>query len=139
MADMSMAFDWTSIALGLAGAAVPLLAVCWQLQRRLTARMTGWELLEERLATAQLAQEGLAAQLDASRDEISDLSQANAAKQADLAAVRREVELLHIDRAGGVEPDLAAVLQLHVAPLPGTLALCWCVPPTAPCNPRRRA
>ncbi len=70
----------------------------WQLQRRLTARTTGWELLEERLATAQLAQEGLAAQLDASRDEISDLSQANAAKQADLAAVRREVELLQIDR-----------------------------------------
>jgi len=95
---MSMVFDWTSIALGLAGAAVPLLAVCWQLQRRLTASMTGWELLEERLATAQLAQEGLAAQLDASRDEISDLSQANAAKQADLAAVRREVELLQIDR-----------------------------------------
>ena len=98
MADMAMAFDWTSIALGLAGAAVPLLAVCWQLQRRLAARMAGWELLEERLTTAQLAQEGLAAQLDASRDEISDLSQANAAKQADLAAVRREVELLQIDR-----------------------------------------
>ena len=77
---------------------MPLLAVCWQLQRRLAARMAGWELLEERLATAQLAQEGLAAQLDASRDEISDLSQANAAKQADLAAVRREVELLQIDR-----------------------------------------
>ena len=54
-----MAFDWTSIALGLAGAAVPLLAVCWQLQRRLTARTTGWELLEERLATAQLAQTAL--------------------------------------------------------------------------------
>ncbi|OTH89335.1 DNA recombination protein RmuC, partial [Pseudomonas aeruginosa] len=86
------------MALGLAGAAVPLLALCWQLQRRLTARTTGWELLEERLATAQLAQEGLAAQLDASRDEISDLSQANAAKQADLAALRREVELLQIDR-----------------------------------------
>ena len=98
MAEMAMVFDWTSIALGLAGAAVPLLAVCWQIQRRLTARMAGWELLEERLATAQLAQEGLAAQLDASRDEISDLSQANAAKQADLAAVRREVELLQIDR-----------------------------------------
>ncbi|MBS7675641.1 hypothetical protein KIN13_19760, partial [Vibrio cholerae] len=31
-------------------------------------------------------------------DEISDLSQANAAKQADLAALRREVELLQIDR-----------------------------------------
>ncbi len=56
MADMAMAFDWTSIALGLAGAAVPLLAVCWQLQRRLAARMAGWELLEERLTTAQRAQ-----------------------------------------------------------------------------------
>jgi len=98
MADMAMAFDWTSIALGLAGAAVPLLAVCWQLQRRLSARMAGWEVLEVRLANAQLAQEGLAAQLDASRDEISDLSQANTAKQADLAALRREVELLQIDR-----------------------------------------
>lgn len=59
----------------------PLLALCWQLQRRLTARTTGWELLEERLLAAQLAQEGLAAQLDASRDEISDLSQANAANK----------------------------------------------------------
>ena len=98
MAEMAMVFDWTSIALGLAGAAVPLVALCWQIQRRLTARMAGWELLEERLTIAQLAQEGLTAQLDASRDEISDLSQANAAKQADLAAVRREVELLQIDR-----------------------------------------
>lgn len=93
-----MAFDWTSVVLGLAAAGLPLLGLCWQIQRRLSARMAGWELLEERLATAQLAQEGLAAQLDASRDEISDLSQANAAKQADLAAVRREVELLQIDR-----------------------------------------
>ncbi|WP_443693861.1 DNA recombination protein RmuC [Pseudomonas protegens] len=55
-------------------------------------------MLEERLATAQLAQEGVAAQLDASRDEVSDLSQANALKQADLAALRREVELLQIER-----------------------------------------
>ena len=93
-----MAFDWTSVALGLAAAALPLMVLCWQIQRRLNARSAGWELLEERLATAQMAQEGLAAQLDASRDEISDLSQANAAKQADLAAVRREVELLQIDR-----------------------------------------
>ena len=93
-----MAFDWTSMALGLAGAALPLLALCWQVQRRLNERVAGRELLEERLAMAQLAQEGLAAQLDASRDEVSDLSQANAAKQADLAAMRREVELLQIDR-----------------------------------------
>ncbi|MBC2657326.1 DNA recombination protein RmuC [Pseudomonas sp. MSSRFD41] len=55
-------------------------------------------MLEERLATAQMAQEGLLAQLDASRDEVSDLSQANALKQADLAALGREVELLQIER-----------------------------------------
>ncbi|MFA2531464.1 DNA recombination protein RmuC [Pseudomonas chlororaphis] len=55
-------------------------------------------MLEERLATALLAQDGLSAQLDACRDEISDLGQANAVKQADLAAVRREVELLQIER-----------------------------------------
>ncbi|MGY3644452.1 DNA recombination protein RmuC [Pseudomonas sp. PK-RTE-24] len=55
-------------------------------------------MLEERLAMAQLAQDGLTAQLEASRDEIADLGQANAAKQADLAALRREVELLQIER-----------------------------------------
>ncbi|WP_459749830.1 DNA recombination protein RmuC [Pseudomonas sp. 3A(2025)] len=51
-------------------------------------------MLDERLSMSQLAQDGLNAQLDASRDEISDLSEANAARQADLAALRREVELL---------------------------------------------
>ncbi|WP_205350879.1 DNA recombination protein RmuC [Pseudomonas fluorescens] len=55
-------------------------------------------MLEERLAMAQLAQDGLTAQLEANRDEIADLGQANAAKQADLAALRREVELLQIER-----------------------------------------
>ncbi|WP_167344887.1 MULTISPECIES: DNA recombination protein RmuC [Pseudomonas] len=55
-------------------------------------------MLNERLNTAQLAQEGLSAQLEASRDEISDLGQANAAKQAELAALRREVELSQLER-----------------------------------------
>ncbi|WP_169859063.1 DNA recombination protein RmuC [Pseudomonas lundensis] len=55
-------------------------------------------MLEERLNMAQLAQEGLNAQLDASRDEISDLGQANAVKQAELAALSREVELLQVER-----------------------------------------
>jgi DNA recombination protein RmuC len=90
--------DVTSLLLGLAGAALPLLVLAWQLQRRASSSQTELSLLEERLATAQLAQEGLAAQLDASRDEVSDLSQANALKQADLAALRREVELLQIER-----------------------------------------
>nr|WP_263010911.1 DNA recombination protein RmuC [Pseudomonas chlororaphis] len=72
--------------------------LAWQLQRRASSSQSELSVLEERLATAQLAQEGLAAQLDASRDEVSDLSQANALKQADLAALRREVELLQIER-----------------------------------------
>lgn len=93
-----MAMDLTSALLGLAGAALPLVALAWQLQRRLSSRQTELSLLEERLATALLAQDGLNAQLDACRDEISDLGQANAVKQADLAAVRREVELLQIER-----------------------------------------
>ncbi len=93
-----MAMDLTSILLGLAGAALPLLALAWQLQRRASTSQADVALLEERLAMAQMAQDGLNAQLEASRDEIADLAQANAAKQADLAAVRREVELLQIER-----------------------------------------
>ncbi|NYS40225.1 DNA recombination protein RmuC, partial [Pseudomonas syringae pv. actinidiae] len=92
-----MALDLNSLLLGLAAAALPLLAFLWQLQRRLALRQAESALLDERLSTAQMAQEGLNAQLDASRDEVSDLSQANAAKQADLAALRREVELLRQD------------------------------------------
>ena len=93
-----MAMDLTSALLGLAGAGLPLLVLAWQFQRRASAGQAELALLEERLAIAQLTQDGLNAQLDTCRDEIADLSQANAAKQADLAAVRREVELLQIER-----------------------------------------
>lgn len=91
---MFMALDLTSLLLGLGAAAVPLLALAWQLQRKVAQREADSALLDERLSNAQLAQDGLNAQLDACRDEISDLSQANAVKQADLAALRREVDLL---------------------------------------------
>ena len=93
-----MALDLNSILLGLALAGVPLLALLWQLQRRASGHQAELNLLDERLNMAQLAQEGLSAQLDASRDEVSDLGQANAAKQAELAALRREVELLQLER-----------------------------------------
>ncbi|KPA97704.1 hypothetical protein PF70_02222 [Pseudomonas asplenii] len=93
-----MALDLTSLLLGLAGAALPLLAFAWQLQRRAGAAQAELALQDERLANAQLAQDGLNAQLDACRDEVSDLGQANAAKQAELAALRREVDLLQIER-----------------------------------------
>lgn len=93
-----MALDLSSILLGLALAGVPLLAFIWQVQRRASGHQAELNLLEERLNMAQFAQEGLSAQLDASRDEVSDLGQANTAKQAELAAFRREVELLQLER-----------------------------------------
>lgn len=95
---MAIALDLTSIVLGIVAAAVPCLGWVFQQQRRQAARNALAALLEERLSSAQLAQEGLLAQLDACRDEISDLSQANAAKQATLAAQARELELLQIER-----------------------------------------
>ena len=96
-----MALDLSSLLLGLAAAGVPLLALIWQLQRKLGSHPAELALLNERLNTAQLAQEGLGAQLDACRDEVSDLGQANAAQQAELAALSREVELLQVERDNG--------------------------------------
>lgn len=98
-----MVFELTSLLLGLAVAALPLLGLAWHLQRRLAQREADAALLDERLSNAQMAQDGLNAQLDASRDEISDLAQANAVKQADLAALRREVELLRQQHEGARE------------------------------------
>lgn len=68
-----MAMDLTSALLGLAGAALPLLVLAWQLQRRAGTAQAEVALLEERLSTANLAQDGLNAQLEACRDEIADL------------------------------------------------------------------
>lgn len=93
-----MAVDITSVLWGLLVAVVPCAALAWALQRRTMASEAQVALLDERLATAQMAQDGLNAQLESSRDEISDLSQANAAKQAALAAQSRELELLQVER-----------------------------------------
>lgn len=93
-----MAVDITSVLWGLLVAAVPCVALAWSMQRRVMAVQGELALLDERLATAQMAQDGLTAQLEGCRDEISDLSQANALKQSSLAAQARELELLQIER-----------------------------------------
>jgi len=93
-----MAFDITSLLIGMLLAGVPSLALAWQIQRRSSGLAAASALVQERLSTAQLAQEGLNAQLDACRDEISDLGQANAVKQAELAAQGRELDLLQTER-----------------------------------------
>ncbi|MDN4144832.1 DNA recombination protein RmuC [Pseudomonas solani] len=64
-------------------------------------------MLDERLATAQMAQDGLGAQLDDSRVEIRELTQNNAAQQAELAALRREAELLGVERKAAREAQAA--------------------------------
>ncbi|NQD95642.1 DNA recombination protein RmuC [Pseudomonas sp. CrR25] len=55
-------------------------------------------MLQERLHAAQLAQAGLAAQLDACRQEIAEIIEIKADQQAELAALRRESELLQHER-----------------------------------------
>ncbi|WP_160490355.1 DNA recombination protein RmuC [Pseudomonas sp. R-28-1W-6] len=57
-------------------------------------------MLEERLSSTRLAQEGLSAQLDSSLDELRHLQGEGARQQAELAALRREAELLGIEREG---------------------------------------
>ncbi|WP_028627625.1 DNA recombination protein RmuC [Metapseudomonas resinovorans] len=102
-----MPLDIPNLLIGLLAAAVPLLGLAWQQHRKLTALQTEHTLLEERLANAQLAQDGLAVQLDDSRDENRELSQLNAAQQAELAALRREAELLGVERQSAREALLA--------------------------------
>ncbi|WP_296217858.1 DNA recombination protein RmuC [Pseudomonas sp. UBA2684] len=55
-------------------------------------------MLQERLGSAQLAQAGLSAQLDASRQEIAEIIEIKADQQAELAALRRESDLLQQER-----------------------------------------
>lgn len=93
-----MPIDLPNLLLGLSVAAIPLLALAWQLHSRLTLKRSECALLEERLSTAQLAQDGLSVQLEAYRDEAADLAARHAAQRAELAVLRRETELLQLER-----------------------------------------
>ncbi|KFX67675.1 recombinase RmuC [Pseudomonas taeanensis MS-3] len=87
-----------ALLLGLVAAAVPLLALAWSLQRRAANLVLESSLLQERLNSAQLAQAGLSAQLDACRQEVAEIGEIKADQQAELAALRRETELLQNER-----------------------------------------
>ncbi|WP_407926514.1 DNA recombination protein RmuC [Aquipseudomonas ullengensis] len=95
---MPFAFDLSNLLLGLLLGAAPLAVLAWQLQRKLALQSAERLLLEERLNTARLAQDGLTAQLDGSLDEVRSLQQEGARQQAELAALRRESELLGQER-----------------------------------------
>ena len=106
-----MPLELTSLLYGLVLAALPLLALVWHLQRRIAGLQGEAMLVEERLSMAQLAQDGLGVQLEACRDEISDLSQANALKQAELAAQGRELEILQVERDNSRDAEHAWGLE----------------------------
>ncbi len=93
-----MSFDPLFLAVGLGILCAVLGGCAWVLARRLASLRSGQALLEERLAQAQLAQEGLSAQLESSRLEQEELNEIKAVQQAELAALRREAELLHQQR-----------------------------------------
>lgn len=94
-----MPIDVPSLLIGLAVAALPMLALLWQMQRRVAQAQAQSALLDERLSNAQLAQDGLAAQLDGYRSDIADLIETKAEQQAELAALRRETDLLQSERS----------------------------------------
>ncbi|OHC28503.1 MAG: recombinase RmuC [Pseudomonadales bacterium RIFCSPLOWO2_12_59_9] len=92
-----MPIDLPNLLLGLALAALPLLFLLWQLQQRGQLLRQERLLLDERLSTALLAQDGLSAQLDDSRAETLQLRGSQAQLQAELAVARRESELLLLE------------------------------------------
>lgn len=83
-----------SLLIGLLLAGVPLLGLTWHLQRRLAEARSQALLLEERAQTALLSQDLLNGQLRECREELGELQLHNAAQQAELAAQRREREML---------------------------------------------
>jgi DNA recombination protein RmuC len=92
-----MPIDLPNLLLGVSLAALPLLFVLWQIQQRAYLAQQERLLLEERLSTAQLAQDGLSAQLDDSRGETLQLRNSLQRQQTELAVACREAELLRLE------------------------------------------
>ncbi|MEL7557946.1 DNA recombination protein RmuC [Stutzerimonas chloritidismutans] len=86
------------LAAGLGALCLLLAVVMLSLQRRLSLRQAELSLLDERLSQAVMAQEGLGAQLETSRQEQADLHEALATLQAEAAVLRRETEWLQAQR-----------------------------------------
>lgn len=90
---------------GLALAAIPSLLLIWLLQRRLLRGETERVLLQERLEHTSVARDELHSQLDESRDELDTVLQHRQALQMELAALRREAELLQQEQLAQRESE----------------------------------
>ncbi len=104
-----MSLDPLHLLIGLAFGLIALAGLCLYLQRRLVTGEAEQALLEERLRQAISAQQGLTAQLDGYRIELAELSGIKSEQQAELAALRRETELLLTQR--GHDTETIADLQ----------------------------
>ncbi len=104
-----MSFDPLHLLVGLALGLIALAGLCLSLQRRLAAGRAEQAALDERLRQAVLAEQGLAAQLDGCRGELVELNSIRSAQHAELAALRREIELLRAQR----DEDLESIADLQ--------------------------
>lgn len=105
-----MPLDLSALLLGALAGLLPMAALAWRLQARRVEVEQEATLLRERLATAQLAQDGLSARAEADREAFQRLSGRHAEVSAEAAALRREVELGQQERArlGNAEQDWQA-------------------------------
>jgi DNA recombination protein RmuC len=108
---VSFVLDLPNLLLGLLLGAVPLAVLLWRQQRGLASQAAERLLLEERLSQARLAQEGLSAQLDGANDDLRSQQQEGARQQAELAALRRESELLGREREAAQAAAQAAAQE----------------------------
>lgn len=102
-----MPIDLPNLLIGLLAGMLPLAGLAWHLRERLAEREGELALLGERLATAQLAQDGLTVQLEAERDAVQHLNGRNGELVAEAAALRREVELRRTERERQVQAERA--------------------------------
>lgn len=102
-----MAIDLPTLLIGLLAGMLPPAALAWRLRERLAERDSELALLGERLATAQLAQDGLGAQLESEREAFQRLSGRHGELSAEAAALRREVELGRTEQARQQQAQLA--------------------------------
>ncbi|MGE6659789.1 DNA recombination protein RmuC [Pseudomonas sp. NPDC077408] len=93
-----MPLDPLYLSAALGALCLVLVTVAVLLQRRLSQQQAELSLLEERLSQALMAQEGLSAQLETSRQDQADLHESRAALQSEAAVLRRESEWLQAQR-----------------------------------------
>lgn len=93
-----MPIDPLSLVLGMVVVLLPMLAGLWTLHRRRLHEQAEQALLQARLEQMQLGQAGLQAQLEDCRSELAEITEIKVDQQTELAALRRENELLQQER-----------------------------------------